>query len=49
MAKLAGAVAIVIAVILLFNPVALGTSLNNAGTCLVLGLIVGGAIAIIAG
>ena len=45
--KLLGVIAVVIAIILLSNPVALGTSLNNAGSCLVIGLIIGGLIAII--
>lgn len=49
MIKLAGAIAVVIAIVLLLNPVALGVSLNGAGTCLVLGLIVGGLIGMIAG
>jgi hypothetical protein len=49
MFKLIGAVAIVVAVILLFNPVILGIPLNSFGSCFVIGLILGGLVAILAG
>lgn len=48
MRKLVGLAALVIAVILLLNPVALGIALNGAGTCIVLFLLIGGLVFLVA-
>lgn len=47
--KLGGSVALIVAVIIMINPVIFGFSLGSALTCIVIGLVLGGGVLIIAG